>query len=72
MIFDKTPMEDVLKQIERHYNLSFNFSNDISLSRLTCNRKIILSEELDDVMKTITLLSSTKYEIDNNRVSIFY
>ncbi len=72
LIFDKTPMEDVLKQIERHYNLSFNFSNDISLSGLTCTGKIILSEELDDVMKTITLLSSTKYEIDNNRVSIFY
>jgi len=72
LIFDKTPMEDVLKQIERHYNLSFNFSNDVSLSGLTCTGKIILSEELDDVMTTITLLSSTKYEIDNNRVSIFH
>ncbi|NMB36616.1 MAG: DUF4974 domain-containing protein [Bacteroidales bacterium] len=70
LIFDNTSMEDVLKQIERHYNLSFNFVSGVSLKGLTCTGKIILSEELDDVMTTIALLTSTKYEKENNIIRI--
>ena len=68
--FDKTPMTDVLKQIGRYYNLSFDFDNDVNLQRRTCTGKIHLSENLDNVMTTIGLLSSTKYIKDNNQVFI--
>ena len=68
--FDKTPMTDVLKQIGRYYNLSFDFDNDVNLQRRTCTGKIYLSENLDNVMTTIGLLSSTKYIKDNNQVFI--
>ena len=68
--FDKTPMTDVLKQIGRYYNLSFDFDNDVNLYKRTCTGKIHLSENLDNVMTTIGLLSSTKYIKDNNQIFI--
>ena len=68
--FDKTPMTEVLKQIGRYYNLSFDFDKDVNLYKRTCTGKIHLSENLDNVMTTIGLLSSTKYIKDNNQVFI--
>ncbi|HBQ57486.1 MAG TPA: iron dicitrate transport regulator FecR [Porphyromonadaceae bacterium] len=68
--FDKTPMTEVLKQIGRYYNLSFNFDNDVNLQRRTCTGKIYLSENLDNVMTTVGLLSSTKYINDNRQIYI--
>ncbi|MDD3909670.1 MAG: DUF4974 domain-containing protein, partial [Proteiniphilum sp.] len=68
--FDKTPMTDVLQQIGRYYNLSFNFENDVNLQKRTCTGKIYLSENLDNVMTTIALLTSTKYDKQENRIYI--
>ncbi|MDO5524299.1 MAG: FecR domain-containing protein [Bacteroidia bacterium] len=68
--FNKTPMTEVLKQIERYYNLSFDYDNDVNLQRRTCTGKIHLSENLDNVMTTVSLLSSTKYIKSNNEILI--
>ncbi|SCM56414.1 FecR family protein [Petrimonas mucosa] len=61
LLFEETPMSEVLRQIEKNYNLSFNYEKDVSLKELTCTGTIILSENLDNVMTTIALLTSTKY-----------
>ncbi len=68
--FNKTPMTEVLQQVGRYYNLSFNFENDVNLQKRTCTGKIYLSENLDNVMTTIALLTSTKYTKDNNQILI--
>lgn len=70
LTFDKTPMTEVLQQIGRYYNLSFGFENDVNLQKRTCTGKIYLSDNLDNVMTTITLLTSTKYEKQDNRIYI--
>lgn len=70
LMFEDAPMPEVLKQIERYYNLSFNYDKDVTLKDLTCNGKIILSENLDNVMTTITLLTSVQYKKENNRIYI--
>ena len=70
MAFDKTPMTEVLQQIGRYYNLSFDFERDVNLLRRTCTGKIYLSENIDNVMTTIGLLTSTKYEKQNNQIYI--
>lgn len=67
---DKTPMTELLKRIERYYNLSFNYDQDVNLQKRTCTGKIFLSDNLDNVMTTIALLSSTRYENVNNRIYI--
>lgn len=68
--FDKTPMIEVLKQVGRYYNLSFNFDQDVNLQKRTCSGKIYLSDNLDNVMTTIALLSSTRYAKQNNQIYI--
>ncbi|MGI6520589.1 MAG: FecR family protein [Fermentimonas sp.] len=68
--FTKTPMTEVLQQIGRYYNLSFNFDHDLNLQKRTCTGKIYLSENLDNVMTTIALLTSTKYIKENDQVFI--
>ncbi len=70
LTFDKTPMPEVLRQIGRYYNLDFNYENDINLQKRTCSGKIYLSENLDNVMTTIGLLTSTKFINVNNKISI--
>lgn len=67
LFFDEAPMSQVLQKIERYYNISFNYDKDVSLKELTCSGRIVLSENLDNVMTTIALLTSTKYnKIDGN------
>ncbi len=68
--FDKTPMTEVLRQIGRFYNLSFDFENDVNLQKRTCTGKIYLSDNLDNVMTIIGLLSSTTYMRTENKILI--
>ena len=71
LTFEDTPVIEALKQIERYYNLSFNYEDDISLQSLTCTGKIILSDNLDNVMTTLTLISDTKYKREDKRIYIY-
>lgn len=68
--FDKTPITEVLQQIGRYYNLSFDFGNNTNLQKRTCTGKIHLSDNLDNVMTTIGLLSSTIYTRTENEIFI--
>ncbi len=70
LAFDRTPMSEVLKQIGRYYNFSFDFAKDVNLQKRTCTGKIYLSDNLDNVLTAIGLLTSTKYEKINNQVYI--
>lgn len=70
LTLDKTPVTDVLKQIERYYNFSFNYDNDIDIQNRTCSGKIYLSENIENVMETIALLTSTKIQKENNKIYI--
>ncbi|MDD2512089.1 MAG: FecR domain-containing protein [Proteiniphilum sp.] len=68
--FDKTPITEVLQQIGRYYNLSFDYEQDVNLQKRTCSGKIYLSENMDNVMSTIGLLSSTIYTRIDNQIFI--
>lgn len=70
LTLNKTPMSEILNQISRYYNLSFDFEKDVNLKNKTCTGKIYLSENLDNVMTTLTLLSSTQYKRDKNSIYI--
>ncbi len=71
LTFEDTPVIEALKQIERYYNLSFNYENNVSLQGLTCTGKIILSDNLDNVMTTLTLISDTKYKREDKLIYIY-
>lgn len=70
IMLEDTPIDDVLKHLERYYNLSFNIQEDINLKSRTCTGKLYLSDNLDNVMATISLLSAIKYTRDEKTIYI--
>lgn len=71
LTFEDTPIIEVLKQIERYYNLSFNYGDDVSFQGITCAGKIILSDNLDNVMTALTSISSTHYKKEDKLIHIY-
>ncbi len=70
MKFNRTSLNDVLKKIGRYYNVSFENSSDIAMNEKTVSDKLFLSNNLDSVMTSISVLSSTEYEREQNNISI--
>ncbi|MDD2512410.1 MAG: FecR domain-containing protein [Proteiniphilum sp.] len=68
--FQNTSMTEVLQLIERYYNVLFNYDKEGTLKELTCSGKIILSENLDNVMTTIAAITDTQYRRDHNLIYI--
>lgn len=68
LTFHKAPMPAVLKKIERYYNIAFEESTHIELKNLTCDGKIYLSEDINDVMNTIATLTNTTFKRENNTI----
>ena len=68
--FNRTPLNEVLKKIGRYYNVSFENSSDIALNEKTVSGKLLLSNNLDNVMTSISVLSSTEYKREENNISI--
>lgn len=57
--FNATPISEILKKIGRYYNVQFDSTSDIKLNDQTCSGKLFLSNNLDSVMRSVSLLSST-------------
>ena len=70
LTFDDAPMLDVLKQVGRYYNFSFDFAQGVNIQKRTCTGKIYLSENVENVLAAISLLTSTKYDKENNKIYI--
>lgn len=68
--FRNTPMSEILKKIGRYYNVQFEETPDIPLNKQTCSGKLFLSNNLDSVMTSISVLSSTVYKRENNTIQI--
>lgn len=68
LIFDDIPILEVLKKVGRYYNISFMETVKIPNKKIT--GKLYLSENIDDVLSSISLLTSTTYKIENNIVKL--
>lgn len=68
--FDNTSIIEVLEKIGRYYNLSFDFGDKTALQERTCSGKIYLSENIENVLETISLLSSAEYKKENQTILI--
>lgn len=68
LIFDNTPLKDIIINLERRYNIEISLSSNISpekrLSLVVCH------EPLEDLMEVMSSLMSIRYRIDGNRVLI--
>ncbi|MDO4702985.1 FecR family protein [Tannerella sp.] len=68
--FNRTSLTDVLRKIGRYYNVSFESSSDIALNGKTVSGKLFLSNNLDSVMTSLSVLSSTDYKREENQIWI--
>ncbi len=66
--FDNTPLSDIITNLERRYNIDIRLSSDIpSDKRLSM---VICQEPLEDIMEVLSMLLSTRYKIDGDKVWI--
>lgn len=70
LVFDETPISEILKKIGRYYNVQFDNLPEVTLNEQTCSGKLFLSNNLDSVMMSISSISATKYERNNNIINI--
>lgn len=70
LLLNRVAISDIIKKIERYYNFSFETSGNITLSKKTCTGKLVLSENVDDIMKALSVLSSTTYRREDNKIYI--
>lgn len=68
--FNETPISEILRKIGRYYNVHFENSTEIKLNDKTCSGKLFLSNNLDSVMTSVSILSSTVYQRENNIIHI--
>ncbi len=68
--FDEAPVSEILRKIGRYYNVHFESSPEIKLNDKTCSGKLFLSNNLDSVMTSVSVLSSTVYQRENNSIYI--
>ena len=62
LIFNQTPISEVLKKIGRYYNVNFDDRSDNELSVKTCTGKLFLSDDFEEIMISLSVLSATQYQ----------
>lgn len=70
LLFKDSPITEVLRELEKYYNLSFDIDNEKSFRENRCKGKIVLSENLDNVLATLSLLTHTEYKREENNIYI--
>ena len=68
--FNETPMSEILKKVGRYYNVQFEGATAGKLNDQTLSGKLFLSNNLDSVMTSVSILSSTIYRRENNKIII--
>ncbi len=70
LIFNKTPVSEILEKIGRYYNVEFKDNSNNRLSTRTCSGKLLLAENIDDVMSSLSVISSTIFSRENGMIYI--
>lgn len=68
LVFDNTPLKDIITNLERRYNIEISLSTHISPEKRIS--LVICHEPLEDIMEVMSSLMSVQYRIDGNHVLI--
>ena len=68
MKLNKVPLDEVLIKIGRYYNIEFRYAANVDLSGKTCSGKLFLSEDLSDILKSFTNMTTLNYEKQPNNI----
>ncbi len=68
LLFDDSPMDEVIKKMERWYGVKFTINDESILNyRFTANFK---SESITQVLEILRLSSNIRYKIDDTRITL--
>ena len=70
LLLNNTSIAEVLRRIERYYNYSFTISENVELSKRSVSGRLFLSENIDDIMTSLSVLSSTTFRREGNNIYI--
>lgn len=70
LIFNRTPISEVLKKVGRYYNVAFDTSNSNLFKSKSCTGKLILSENIEDVISTISELSEIPFQREDKKIIV--
>ncbi|NMA51371.1 MAG: DUF4974 domain-containing protein [Mollicutes bacterium] len=71
VVLNKTPLISVMKYLERYYNVAFEYIETPRIQSMTCDGKLYLSDNFDNVMRAIGILTDTEYSKENNSIYIY-
>ena len=60
MIFDGTPLSEILTRVSRYYNITINYTS--SLGSIYCKGKLVLTDSYEDVLENIALAVPVTFE----------
>lgn len=66
LIFNQTPISEVLKKVGRHCSIRFEDHSNKKLSTKTCTGKLYLPEDYEEIMISLSALSATQYHRDGD------
>jgi hypothetical protein len=65
LIFNQTPVSDVLKTVGRYYNVHFTLRNAEQIYKGTCTGKLFLPDDMNEMLEALSVLSTSKYYKEN-------
>lgn len=68
LIFDNTPLKDIITNLERRYNIEITLSTRIPAGKRLS--MVVCREPLENIMEVMSSLIPIRYSIDGNRVLI--
>ncbi len=69
LVLDGTTVSEILTRIGRYYNIAFSYG-DSRLASRTCSGKLILSDNLDDMLSVLCSISGTTFRKSGGKVFI--
>ena len=66
LVFKQQSLQDILKVLERYYDISFDNTN-LEFTKNTFSGKLYLSDSLDEMLTSIASLASLNFEKTNDR-----
>lgn len=70
LVLKKASLNDVLKQIERYYNIAFSSKSKLNAYDERLSGKLYLSNNIDSIMSSLSTIYPFKYERKDNMISI--
>ena len=70
LVFKHMPFRNILKKLERHYNVSIDMPTD-SIANLTFTASFNEDKALPEVLETFKQYYGIHYQINNNKVNIY-